>query len=94
MAITFVKEGGIRKITRNACIHIQSILHDTQYPVGKVVISPQVISFYKFGMKMGTYDLGRDPFVSFNNGILDFIYPMTPPVFDSRLVGEIFNQCN
>ena len=83
MAITFKLEGGIRKVTRNACIHIQSIIHDVQFPVGKVVISPQVISFYKLGMKMGTYNLGNDPFISLNNGVLDYIYPMIPPIFDS-----------
>ena len=94
MAITFKLEGGIRKVTRNACIHIQSIIHDVQFPVGKVVISPQVISFYKLGMKMGTYNLGNDPFVTLNNGVLDYIYPMIPPIFDSRLVEEIYNQCN
>ena len=45
-------------------------------------------------MKMGTYNLGNDPFVSLNNGVLDYIYPMIPPIFDSRLVEEIYNQCN
>lgn len=95
MAIKVKLEGGLRKVDYHACIHLQHIIHNLTYPVGKIVINPQEISFYKFGMKMGIYHIGRDPYVDIRNGEIIFNgTTLIPPIHDSHLVEEIYNQCN
>lgn len=89
------KTQGVISSNHKACIRIQEIILDCKerWPIGKVVIDAEKMTFYKLGLKMGIARHSVNGIV-YNNGNLSCTNIDTPVIRDKSLCIELFKVFN
>ena len=90
------KTQGVISANHGVCIRIQEIILDCKemWPIGKVVIDAEKMTFYKWGLKMGIARHSVNGIV-YNNGNLSYANIIdTPVIRDKSLCIELFNVFN
>lgn len=85
------KTQGVISSNHKTCIRIQEIIVDCkkQWPIGKVVIDAEKMTFYKLGLKMGIARHSVNGII-YNDGNLSYAGIDSPVIMDKSLCIDLF----
>lgn len=88
--VTIKKSQGVLTADHITCVRLQEIIVDAQHmwPVGKVLIDAEKITFYKFNLKMGLSRHAVNGIV-YNNGNLSYQGTDFPMVRDTTILQQV-----
>lgn len=88
--ITITKSQGILTADQVTCVRLQEIIvgAKAEFPVGKVLIDAEKITYYKFNLKMGITRHSVSGIV-YNNGNLSYKGTHFPVVRDTTMLQQL-----
>lgn len=95
--ITIEKTYGVRDVANDkTLIRLQELIHiyKEQCPIGKVLIDPEKLTFYKFMLKMGICRFATNGLVVNEEGIIRDCGADFPVIYDKVILKSLYQLFN